>query len=272
MPASSNISTSSKMPTSSKMLSRSKIPTTPPPVVTLVGKKSSKEALQHKLLNHKPIRKLQPIQNRVKVLLVHIPKFSIQGQARLAAEAGVSRSTISRLVHGRINPSYRLARGVTDVLERRLGKPLDMREVFSTDGTYLTPSGCALCRCHGCLPDGAWDEDGHLKPGWEDARPGEWSLAHADTLEADTLEANTPEQVDQKPSRDELNNEAEFYNEEELNGGFSGYGEYGDGGYEEGDEEANAEQWQGKLEAANLREEQRRGDTDGSGDFNGSAQ
>ena len=83
--------------------------------------------------------RLQPVQNRVRVLLVHIPKLSIRGQARLAAEVGVSRSTISRLVSGRINPSYRLARGVTDALERMLGSPLDMREVFSTDGTYLTP-------------------------------------------------------------------------------------------------------------------------------------
>ena len=248
MPASSNISASSKM------LSRSKTPTTLPPVATSLHKASKKKVLQHKSLKPKPVRKTQPIQNRVKVLLVHIPKFSIQGQARLAAEVGVSRSTISRLVHGRINPSYRLARGVTDVLERRLGKPLDMREVFSTDGTYLTPSGCALCRCHGCLPDGAWDEDGHLKPGWEDASPGEWSLARADTPEADN-----PEQMDQEPSREdlngnELNNGAESYNEEETNGVFSGFGEYEDGGCEEGDEEANAEQWEGRLEAAKLRD------------------
>jgi len=142
-------------------------------------------------------------------------------------EVGVSRSTISRLVHGRINPSYRLARGVTDVLERMLGKPLDMREVFSTDGTYLTPSGCALCRCHGCLPDTAWDEDGHLKPGWEDARPGDWSLARA----------NNPEPV----------REDEPY-EQEANGGFSGYGEA-----EDDDEEVLAEHWEEKIKSAKLR-------------------
>jgi len=113
----------------------------------------------------------------VQVFLVHIPRLSICGQARLAAEAGVSRSTISRLVGGRINPSYRLARNVTSVLERMLGKPLDMCDVFSTDGTYLTPSGCALCGCGGCLPEEAWGEDGTMKPEWRDARPGDWSLA-----------------------------------------------------------------------------------------------
>lgn len=215
------------------MPASSKTPTILPPAAPPVDKTSSQEALKHGTVVHKPhhkpqIHKPQPIQNRVKVLLVHIPKFSIQGQARLATEVGVSRSTISRLVHGRINPSYRLARGVTDVLERMLGKPLDMREVFSTDGTYLTPSGCALCRCHGCLPDMAWDEDSSLKPGWEDARPGDWSLARA----------GTPEPVrEDEPG------------EEEPNGGFSGYGEY-----EDGDEEAIAEHWQAKLEAAKLRE------------------
>ena len=119
----------------------------------------------------------QPVQNRVNVLLVHIPKLSIRGQARLAAEVGVSRSTISRLVNGRINPSYRLARGVTSALERLLGYSLDMRDVFSTDGTYLTSSGCALCKCSGCFPDYYYDEDDNLRPEWHGKQPGEWSVA-----------------------------------------------------------------------------------------------
>ena len=123
------------------------------------------------------IPKLQPVQNRVEVLLVHIPKLSIRGQARLAAEVGVSRSTISRLVNNHINPSYRLARGVTTALERLLGYPLDMRDVFSTDGTYLNSSGCGLCRCiGGCMPDRAYDPEGNLRLEWQGQRPGDWSM------------------------------------------------------------------------------------------------
>ena len=119
------------------------------------------------------------VQNRVRILLMHIPQMSIQGQARLATRAGVSRSTISRLVRGRISPSYRLARAVTAALERQLGYPLDMRDVFTTDGTYPQPSGCALCRCGGCLPEEAYDLEGSLRPGWRGQRPGDWSLTPA---------------------------------------------------------------------------------------------
>jgi DNA-binding XRE family transcriptional regulator len=148
----------------------------------LPDRDSNSRSVSHSLhLNTAPsvqrITKLQPVQNRVEVLMVHIPKLSIQGKSRLAAEVGVSRSTISRLVNGRINPSYRLARGVTTALERLLGFPLDMRDVFSTDGTYLTPSGCGLCRCiGGCLPDRAYDPEGNLRPEWQGQRPGDWSM------------------------------------------------------------------------------------------------
>lgn len=129
---------------------------------------------------HTPATRRLPIQNRVRVFLIHIPKLSIQGQARLAAEVGVSRSTISRLAGGRTSPSYRLARNVADALARLLGHPLDMREIFSTDGTYPTPSGCDLCGCGGCLPDEAYDAEGSLKPEWRGQRPGDWSVARPD--------------------------------------------------------------------------------------------
>ncbi|MDQ2687672.1 MAG: helix-turn-helix domain-containing protein [Armatimonadota bacterium] len=109
--------------------------------------------------------------------MVHAPRYSFQGQARLAADAGVSRSTISRLISGRINPSYRLAQAVTDALEKHLKRPLDLRELLSPDGAYPTASGCALAGCRGCMPEEAYDAEGNLKPEYRDQRPGHWSLA-----------------------------------------------------------------------------------------------
>ncbi len=52
-----------------------------------------------------------PVRTRVRVLMVHAPRYSFQGQARLAADAGVSRSTISRLMTGRINLTFVTANG-----------------------------------------------------------------------------------------------------------------------------------------------------------------
>jgi len=122
-------------------------------------------------------RRYAPIYNRVRVLMVHAPRYGFQGQARLAADAGVSRSTISRLISGRINPSFRLAQAVAAALEKQLKRPLSLRETFSPDGKYPTPSGCALAGCRGCMPEEAYDAEGSLRPEYRDLRPSDWSLA-----------------------------------------------------------------------------------------------
>lgn len=111
--------------------------------------------------------------------MIHAPRYSFQGQARLACDAGVSRSTISRLLGGRINPSFRLAQAVTAALEKSLKRPLDPREVLSPDGTYPTPSGCELAGCRGCMPEEAYDKEGRLRPEYRDLRPGDWSLSRS---------------------------------------------------------------------------------------------
>ena len=155
-------------------------------------------ALSHRTSASQPApkeerRKPQPVQNRVHIFLVHIPRLSIRGQARLAAEVGVSRSTVSRLVNEQINPSYRLARGITSALERLLGYPLDMRDVFSTDGTYPTASGCGLCKCGGCLPDDAYSPEGDLRPEWRGQKPGDWSVAPSANFSSSDLSSPVKE-------------------------------------------------------------------------------
>lgn len=120
------------------------------------------------------------VQNRLRQVLLHVPWYMFEGQARLAADVRVSRSTISRLINGRISPSYRLVEKVTEALSKRLGRQIDPRDLFTTDadGTYPTPSACDLTGCGGCLLAVYWDERrDQLKPEWKDARPGEWSVS-----------------------------------------------------------------------------------------------
>ena len=118
-----------------------------------------------------------PLYNRVRTLMVHAPRYSFQGQARLAADVGCARSTVSRMVNGKTRPSYRLAQAVVAALGRQLRRPLDPADVFSPTGGYPTPSGCEAAGCKGCLPDEAYDAEGDMRPEWRGQRPGEWSLA-----------------------------------------------------------------------------------------------
>jgi transcriptional regulator with XRE-family HTH domain len=115
------------------------------------------------------------VHNRVRAYLVHIPYYTIEGQQRLANDCGVARSTISRIVRGTQSPSYQLAEAVTRAISRRMGVPLDPREVFSADGTYPTPRVCDVTPdCTGCFPDEAYDAEGNMKPEYAAMRPGDW--------------------------------------------------------------------------------------------------
>ena len=122
-----------------------------------------------------PYPKPTRISNRVRALLIHIPWYSIEGQRRLAKDCKVSPSTISRLIRGENAPSYQLAETVTRALEKRLGIPLSMRDVFTVDGTYKVPCVCDLTpQCKGCFPPEAYEEDGSMKYEYKDQRPGDW--------------------------------------------------------------------------------------------------
>lgn len=115
------------------------------------------------------------ISNRIRCFMLHIAMYSIEGQRRLARDVGVSHSTISRLVRGETAPSFQLAEAVTQALSRRLGVPVSIRDVFTTDGTYPTPCVCDLTPdCKGCFPPEAYTEDGTMKPEYRDLRPSDW--------------------------------------------------------------------------------------------------
>ena len=117
------------------------------------------------------------LHNRVQTVMVHVSRYSFQGRARLAADAGVSRSTISRMINGQTSPSHALVQAVTDAMAVHLNKPLVPRDLFSRDGSYHECSGCRLSGCTGCLPEAAFDAHGRRRVEWLNARPGDWSLA-----------------------------------------------------------------------------------------------
>lgn len=123
-------------------------------------------------------RRARPrLHNRVQTVMVHVSRYSFQGRARLAADAGVSRSTISRMINGQTSPSHALVQAVTDALAVHLKKPLVPRDLFSGDGSYHERSGCRLSGCTGCLPETAFDGHGRRRVEWLNAQPGDWSLS-----------------------------------------------------------------------------------------------
>jgi len=101
---------------------------------------------------HSPLNKSVLIipHNRLRVVMAHTTRYAFKGEARLALDAGVSKSAVSRLVNGLSSPSFAVVSAIAHALEKRLGRSLDPRELVSFDGNYPTLSACALCSCRGC--------------------------------------------------------------------------------------------------------------------------
>ena len=122
------------------------------------------------------------VHNRILALMAHTNRYAFKGESRLAADAGVSKSAVCRLLNGQSSPSFALVSSLARALEPHLqnglkGKRLDPHELISLDGTYPTASACALAGCKGCLPVEAYDEDNVLRPQFRDMVPGQWSLS-----------------------------------------------------------------------------------------------
>lgn len=122
----------------------------------------------------KPKQAFGPTINRIADLMAHIDRYSFKGVARLARDAGVSASSVSRLINGKMNPSFAMTARITEALERELGLALDPREVFAENGAFPTRHVCRLVGCRGCLPECASDEHGEILPAFKGVRPGQW--------------------------------------------------------------------------------------------------
>jgi transcriptional regulator with XRE-family HTH domain len=115
------------------------------------------------------------VHNRVVSLMVHTDRYAFKGMSRLALDAGISKSALSRFIRGERRPSYLLVTRVVGALERELGRTIDPREVVTEEARYPTEFPCAVAGCSGCLPDWAYTEGDELKPEYRAVRPGSWT-------------------------------------------------------------------------------------------------
>lgn len=115
-----------------------------------------------------------PVINRIADAMIHHKKFMFKGVSRLAEDARVNPSTISRLINNQLNPSFALVARVTAALEAAYGFHIDPRNLVAENGDFLTPFTCDLMACNGCLPESALDEFGDLKPAFTKVAKGKW--------------------------------------------------------------------------------------------------
>ena len=124
--------------------------------------------------NNPPTQALGPAINRIADVMAHTPFYQFKGTGRIAADARLDTSTVSRLVHGKINPSFILVARITAALEQRLGFKIDPRDLVSENGEFLTNYVCDLVACRGCLPENALDEFGDRKAAFINIQQGKW--------------------------------------------------------------------------------------------------
>lgn len=121
-----------------------------------------------------PKQAFGPVVNRFADVMAHSGRFAFRGTSRLAQAAGVSHSSVSRLVHHEINPSFALVARLTGAIEKEFGLRIDPRDLCAESGRFLTRFACGLVGCRGCLPDCARDAFGDLTPTYADVAPGTW--------------------------------------------------------------------------------------------------
>jgi hypothetical protein len=104
----------------------------------------------------------------------HCPRYFFAGQVRLAKDCRIGKMSISRLLKGENNPSYRVVHLVVEAMEKQLGVRIDARDLISYSDKEWDRSICDVCGCSGCLPPGALMDNGELHPLYENVKPGTW--------------------------------------------------------------------------------------------------
>ncbi|MBS1706731.1 MAG: hypothetical protein JST40_12740 [Armatimonadetes bacterium] len=115
-----------------------------------------------------------PTISRVSDVMAHIQRYAFRGVSKLANDAGVSMSSLSRLNNHKTNPSFVTVARITTAIEKQLGFHIDPRDLVSENGQFLTRYACDLVRCPGCLPENALDEFGQRTPAYSRIKSGQW--------------------------------------------------------------------------------------------------
>jgi len=129
------------------------------------------------------------VYNRLAAVLEHVQAYYFEGPSKLAADAGVSRSALSRLVHGKSSPSYVVVCKVAAAIEKHLGHPIDPRDLVSIDGQHPTKSVCDLCAVQVVSPPVPSIRTAICCPAYRHLHPGKWTLKasrHGKQLESTT--------------------------------------------------------------------------------------
>jgi len=121
-----------------------------------------------------PTQAFGPVVNRFSDVMMHSDRFAFRGVSRLAEDAGVSPSSVSRLINNKLNPSFAFVARLTAAVEKQLGYRIDPRDLIAESGNFLTALNCVLVGCRGCLPEEAKDEFGSTTPAFAGVRPGTW--------------------------------------------------------------------------------------------------
>jgi len=125
-------------------------------------------------MNNQPKQVFGPTINRISDVMAHTTRYAFQGVPRLARDAGIHRTTLSRVIYGKSNPFSQTVGRIASALERELKRPIDPRELFAVDGEFPTRYTCDLVGCRGCLPEAATDEFGNRKFAYQGVMPGRW--------------------------------------------------------------------------------------------------
>ena len=124
--------------------------------------------------HHPPKQVFGPSICRISDVMAHSARFAFRGTRRLAFAAGVSPASVSRIIHGELNPSAVMLARITTALEKEFGHRIDPRDLLAEYGQFPTRFVCDLLGCPGCLPDRAFDEFGDLTATFTNIKPGQW--------------------------------------------------------------------------------------------------